>query len=407
MRAERASGPLPGLILLDVTRSLRRVRHPHPSGIDRVERAYLDFTLGHRGHLLARIGPRYFRLDAEGGRAFAAFLSGVRAPLDLAARLRPDRNRRLREGEALLRRHAIASGPLAEVLSARHRPVGAYLNIGHVGLGPAEMAGFAAAGVQRVAMLHDLIPLEHPEFARAGVPEETATRLSGACLADLVLTNSADTAERARDHALERGLPLPPVRALPLGVDLTAPGDAAAPPDPYFLCLGTIEPRKNHTLLLDLWEEGIAVDLHIAGRRGWRNAAVFARLDRGLTRVREHPAPSDARIAALIAGARALLLPSHAEGYGLPLAEALALGTPALVSDLPALREVGRAVPEYLDPQDQEAWRRALRDYASDTTRRAAQLARMRDWRAPLWSDHFAALEPLLHDLMLSRRKRG
>ena len=105
----------------------------------------------------------------------------------------------------------------------------------------------------------------------------------------------------------------------------------------------------------------------------------------------------DSRVTELLAGARALLFPSFAEGYGLPVAEALGLGVPVLCSDLPALREVGGEVPEYLDPLDGPGWRRAILDYAEpDSPRRAAQLDRLRDWRLPDWDMHFAAVEEML-----------
>jgi hypothetical protein len=102
-------------------------------------------------------------------------------------------------------------------------------------------------------------------------------------------------------------------------------------------------------------------------------------------------------VARLLAGARALLFPSFAEGYGLPLAEALALGTPAICSDLPALREVGGAVPEFLDPLDGPGWREAVLHYAaSPAPRRDAQLTRLAGWQAPSWADHFRAVDRLL-----------
>ena len=99
----------------------------------------------------------------------------------------------------------------------------------------------------------------------------------------------------------------------------------------------------------------------------------------------------DAEAHALLRSARAVLLPSFAEGYGLPLAEGLARGVPALCSDLPALREVGRQVPEYLDPLDGLGWMRAIIDYAApDSPRRDAQLERLRLWRPPSWNQHMA-----------------
>jgi glycosyltransferase involved in cell wall biosynthesis len=95
-----------------------------------------------------------------------------------------------------------------------------------------------------------------------------------------------------------------------------------------------------------------------------------------------------------------LLFPSFAEGYGLPLAEALALGVPVIASDLPALREVGGVVPDYLDPLDGAAWRNAVADYVRpDSLARRAQLARLAGWTPPSWSAHFAILDEVLDGL--------
>jgi glycosyltransferase involved in cell wall biosynthesis len=104
-------------------------------------------------------------------------------------------------------------------------------------------------------------------------------------------------------------------------------------------------------------------------------------------------------VASLLRGARGLLLPSFAEGFGLPVIEALASGVPVLCSELPALRESGGGVPEYLDPLDAKAWRTAILDYAGDSPRRAAQLTRLAGWRAPTWDGHFAIVDRLLAGL--------
>ena len=122
----------------------------------------------------------------------------------------------------------------------------------------------------------------------------------------------------------------------------------------------------------------------------------------------EHSALPDVATAKLLAGARALLMPSFAEGYGLPVAEALNLGTPALCSDLPALRAVGKDVPEYLDPLDGVGWLRAIEDYARpDSARRRAQLERLRFWQAPNWNEHFATVRALLDDVARRSGSRG
>jgi hypothetical protein len=87
---------------------------------------------------------------------------------------------------------------------------------------------------------------------------------------------------------------------------------------------------------------------------------------------------------------------------------ALVRGTPAVCSDLPALREVGAAVPEYLDPLDGAAWRDAVQDYAAPgSPRRDAQLARMSAWRAPTWEEHFALVDDLLAQVTAPRALAG
>jgi glycosyltransferase involved in cell wall biosynthesis len=178
--------------------------------------------------------------------------------------------------------------------------------------------------------------------------------------------------------------------------------------------LGTIEPRKNHLLLLNLWTRLAAATpaaprLLVIGARGWENEQVVDMLERshrlrGL--VEEHNGLSDAQVGAFLHQARALLLPSFAEGFGLPLAEALASGVPAICSDIPVFREVGRDTPDYIDPLDLHAWRDAVLDYCHpDSPRRAAQLQRLAQWRAPRWADHFTAVEQLLDSLDTCRQE--
>ncbi|MEM8840794.1 MAG: glycosyltransferase family 1 protein [Pseudomonadota bacterium] len=385
----------PGL-LLDITRSLRRLRHRYPSGIDRVERAYITWAIGQEAQFLARQPGGWYQLDADGARALVALLDGGSWPLDLSARLRPDRDHGIRMGEAMVRHHARRKGRLATLAGAGE----VYLNTGHVNLSDDVMAGLGAC--RRVVMLHDLIPLEHPEFARPNGPRLMRARLRAACRADHLVAISEDTARRITRVAAAEGLSPPPITVIPIGID--PPGSVAPPGDaePYFVCLGTIEPRKNHALLLDLWQPDWP-PLHVIGRRGWENREVFARLDRAPDNVIEENDLDDATVWQRIAGATALLFPSHVEGFGLPLAEALARGTPAIVSDIAAFREVGGDVPEYLPPDDPVAWRSMIRAYIAGPTARAAQTARMSFWQQPGWPRHFCALESLLEGFPLNK----
>jgi glycosyltransferase involved in cell wall biosynthesis len=191
---------------------------------------------------------------------------------------------------------------------------------------------------------------------------------------------------------------------------LAAARDTAPPREaPYFVVLGTIEPRKNHRLLLNLWRELVArlgpatPHLVLIGRRGWECENVVDMLERCDAlrgHVHEVPGCTDATLAQYLQHARALLFPSFAEGFGMPLVEALLMGTPVVASTLPVFREIAGAVPDYLGPLDGPGWTQAVLDYAADPSpRRDAQLQRMQGFRMPTWQAHFAQVEQLLEQL--------
>ena len=116
--------------------------------------------------------------------------------------------------------------------------------------------------------------------------------------------------------------------------------------------------------------------------------------------VEEQGRLTDREVSARLAGSSGLLMPSFAEGYGMPVTEALALRVPVVCSDLPALREAGGDVPEFLDPLDGPAWQRTVEELSQPQSRiRAAQALRLAGWRPPTWQDHIAILLDLLHRL--------
>lgn len=392
-------------VVLDLSRLLSRVLHATPTGVDRVEMAYA------RG-LLAACPERL---------AFAAV-----HPCGLYGRLpRALVLRFLDETERRWHRHGRAPAQSLRPFAARSlaalwpRPVPAaahgarlYVQPSPNNLTKPELVR-AILGRERarlVCLVHDLIPIQYPEYARPDGAALHRRRVDTIVTqADGILANSHATMAALTPY-LERAGRRPMTAVAHLG---TRPVDAAPTPltdRPYFVCVGTIEPRKNHLLLLHLWRElaerhGAAAvpGLVLIGRRGWENEQVVDMLERCpalVGCVEEHGGLPDAQVQALIAGARALLLPSFAEGYGMPVTEALSLGVPVLCSDLPALREAGGGVPDFLDPLDGPAWRRAILDLAGkDSAMRAAQLERLARWRAPDWADHIAILVDLLHKL--------
>jgi len=393
-------------VILDISRLLSNADSKAPSGIDRVELAYAHHFLNSQDHSVFVAQDMLGRFGVLPRPLVSAFITALgNAWTDTPSASAARRVRRMLLALQARALSGIGRGPMRDVLARPGRK--AFLLVSHRALEnarPIEM--MRAAGCAFVPLIHDLIPATHPEYARPRQPERHMRRIgTTAALADAVIVNSAATAACLVPHLTTRGAP-PPVLVAPLGIVLP---DVPVPPialEPYFVALGTIEPRKNHLLLLNLWREFAvtlgprAPRLLVVGRRGWENENVLDMLERcsglqGL--VQEVGQVSDRTVAELLRGARALLFPSFAEGFGLPLAEALSLRVPAICSDLPALREVGGASPDYLDPLDGLGWRRAVLDYARmNSQARSAQIARLQNWRVPTWADHFSKVDALL-----------
>jgi glycosyltransferase involved in cell wall biosynthesis len=373
-------------LLLDVTRLIwRRWAGRQPTGIDRVCLAYLE-NFGPRSQ--AVVHHRHFRriLDRASSNELFALL------------LEPPERFRM----ALVR---AAAGRLGG------RPCDSggrlYLNIGHTGLDSEGFGSWARkSGVRPIYFVHDLIPITKPEFCRGGESERHRERMRTVLsTASGVIGNSQATLDDLAWLAQSERLPSPPAVAAWLGTRPITRGAIPTTDRPTFVVLGTIEARKNHLMLLDIWSKlaarlgAKAPRLLIIGQRGWEADEVFRILDgRTLDRhVVELGQCSDEDLASHLGAARALLFPSKAEGYGLPLIEALVLGTPVVASDLPAFREIGQGVPKLLDADDAESWEAAILDFAQPTSAaRSEQLRRLAGFRPPTWGDHFRTVEQWL-----------
>jgi glycosyltransferase involved in cell wall biosynthesis len=402
------------VILFDLSRLVSRAGRETPTGIDRVELAYaehlvagrapLSFTimtpLGGFGMLPGTVAKEYLQVLAGAWRE-----SGSSRRIPQAKRLaRTLRTAALWRGERALRgQSGSQTGGVVYMLVSHH----------HLEKRRAITRLKRQVRARFVCLIHDLIPIEFPEYALPGQNDKHRRRIeTAAALADAIIVNSTVTREGFAPYLARAGR-APPVAVAPFGVNLTAALPAEPPPvkPPYFVCVGTIEARKNHLLLLNLWRRlaeelgDAAPRLVLIGQRGWETENAIDMLERcpalrGV--VFERTDVTDDEAARLVQGARALLLPSFAEGFGFPMVEALALGVPVLCSNLAALRENGGDVPEYLDPLDGLGWRSAVIDYALPASpRRAAQLRRLSGWRAPSWQDHFAAVEALIAEAQL------
>jgi glycosyltransferase involved in cell wall biosynthesis len=277
----------------------------------------------------------------------------------------------------------------------RYGPGDMYLNVSHFGLEqPGLLPRLTRRGVRPMAMIHDLIPIEHPEYCSPSASVWHRRRIDELLeYGVLLVTNSKTTASDVAAYAEEYGLDLPQVCVAPLGLEpeFLEPARAAQAAGSYFVCVGTIEPRKNLTFLLTLWRRladrmGDATPpLVLVGQRGWENESVIDHLDRSppiLRFVHEVNDLSNDELARLIGGARALLSPSFSEGFNLPVAEALAMGVPVIASDIAVHRELaGNA--HLIDPLDGPAWLAAIEGAAA--RRPPSRISRALSWR-----QHFA-----------------
>ena len=141
---------------------------------------------------------------------------------------------------------------------------------------------------------------------------------------------------------------------------------------PYILTVGTLEPRKNQAMLIRAFaavkDKLPNFKLVIAGAAGWGSSDVLETIEsqRVADRVVVTGRLEDAELAALYGSAELFAFPSLYEGFGLPLAEALAFGLPCVASDDPALREVAGAAAIFVSATDAESWSQALVEAAGD-----------------------------------------
>lgn len=194
-----------------------------------------------------------------------------------------------------------------------------------------------------VVTLHDLSPWRDPAWHHnAGRVRARTPWLLRFGIATMVITPSAAVRQEAIRYF---GLAPERVVAVPLGAaalenEVRTPGRAelGSFQQPFFLYAGALEPRKNLTALLEAWRtvrDQFAVDLVLAGRRR-EDGPVFTN-EPGLHLLGE---VSDSELAALYRSAVAFVYPSHYEGFGLPVLEAMHCGSAVIVSRDPALREL-------------------------------------------------------------------
>lgn len=299
---------------------------------------------------------------------------------------------------------ALALQPLSKLARRPNRVPSVFRRMTHGGYDLSLRAGAAMSGARlyfepnhlavgcslpTVTTVHDLSVLMHPSWHPA---DRVARWRSSLARAVAQTTRWIAVSEWTRDCVV-RLLKVDPslVTVIPLAPRFGPAGDGRPSllPQPYFLHVGTLEPRKNITVLLDAYAAVPRAvrkefDLVLLGELTCGNPAFHRALV-------EHPISPEARVAGyvsddllerLLRGATALLAPSHLEGFGLPVLEAMAVGTPVICSKAEAFVEVAGGAAEHVDAGDVGGWANRMLQAAEDsswrTSRAQAGLARAR-----------------------------
>ena len=229
------------------------------------------------------------------------------------------------------------------------------------------------AGV-RSTMVHDLVPLHHPEWVHARTRRMHGAKYRHAAQScDVVVVNSRFTADDVADTL---AVPRERIHVAYPGVDERLTPDGTSEPGEYILAVGTLEPRKNLGNAVSAARR-LGIELRVVGPEGWGG------VEAGGPGVRWLGYHED--LAALYRGAAAFVYPSRFEGFGMPVIEAMACGTPCVVSSHPSLDEASGDAAVRVDPDDVEAIsagvERAMSE-RSELVRRGLEHARSFTWLA-------------------------
>ena len=423
-------------VCYDITRLLTRIFNATPNGIDRVDHALAQhFLAGPPGSTFGStstgIGARMLRGGAaseavdgiarhwgESGRDIEtdpiyrhvkAWIAGGRMPVRAPGRrgAKPG----LPFSVMAVGAWAVKHGLPVRTTPGAHLPKhGVYINVSQFPLWVASSFTWLEKrrDVKAVFFIHDLLPVTWPEYFREAEHERHRARMRNvARFASAAVVTTRTVADDLEEHMAGLGRRDLPIFVRPTPISPTFSTPRQADPDlasrPYFVLCSTIEPRKNHLMILAVWRQlarRLGPDtpkLLLVGTRGWHYDPIIDLIERSPS-LRDHVLEvnglSTPGLKRLIDNAQALLMPSFGEGYGLPVHEALAAGAPVVASDIPAFREIDAIGLERISPLDGEGWLRAIEARIGRRSSNPAQRP-----APPAWTTYFEELDAFIEAL--------
>lgn len=268
------------------------------------------------------------------------------------------------------------------------------------------------AGVKLAQMVYDLLPVVTPQYS--GHSTETVKTYSTMIypLCDLVFSISENTKKDISTWLEDNKLRVPPIKVIRLGDDFSK-AEARKPtehilPSEYVLCLGTIEARKNHTLLYYAYklgaERGVNLPpIAIVGRVGWLAADIYEIM-------RQDPEVKskfifmhnigDEELSWLFEHCLFTVYPSFYEGWGLPIAESIAHGKPVIASNTSSMKEIAGELISYFNPASPEECLERIIELM-DSNERAAASTRIKQYQPTSWDDTFVAVNKAIEGLII------
>jgi glycosyltransferase involved in cell wall biosynthesis len=255
-------------------------------------------------------------------------------------------------------------------------------------------------GGSNILVLHDIHPLLYPGLFHPQNVEIFSAWFDAAAIAsDALIAVSRSSAEEFLDYAITSAKSVNPEMRIGWshpGADIDTESESGgasfevaalcASATPFFLSVGTLEPKKGYPIALDAferaWSSGVDVRYVIVGRRGWNTRALERRILSHAEfgrRLFWFDQAGGADLAYLYRHAHRLVAASVAEGFGLPLVEAAHFGLPAIASDIPVFREVGGDAVAYFDVTDSASLSIRIREACVRRPAPAA-LPRRRSW---------------------------